>query len=170
MQKKIIIWIYISFLISILILINILFNTYKTDWINWPKWLNNTFLDNNSVKYGCQIIFPKRCPYNIFTNYSWSHKINRKKCQKLHLNAKQRILKLSNSPYINDRVNHIGYPLTNKNQVCNFDYIDIEHLLEKFIFKNLVDMENKDALNKYYKNKIPEVEVDFSKKIYMEKI
>ena len=29
-------------------------------------------------------------------------------------------------------------------------------------------MENKDVLNKYYKNKIPEVEVDFSKNIYGE--
>jgi hypothetical protein len=77
-------------------------------------------------------------------------------------------LKLSNSPYINDGVNHIGYPLTNKDQVCNIDFIDTENLIEKFFLKNLVDMENKDVLNKYYKNKIPEVEVDFSKNIYGE--
>ena len=36
-KNKIIILIYIVFLISILILINILFNTYKTDCINCPK-------------------------------------------------------------------------------------------------------------------------------------
>ena len=167
-KNKIIILIYIVFLISILILINILFNTYKTDCINWPKGLNNTFLDNNSVKYGCQIIFPKRCPYNIFTNFLDYTKFVGKKCEKLHIDAKQRILKLSNSPYINDRVNHIGYPLTNKDQVCNLDFIDTENLIEKFVLKNLVDMENKDVLNKYYKNKIPEIEVDFSKNIHGE--
>ena len=167
-KNKIIILIYIVFLISILILINILFNTYKTDCINWPKGLNNTFLDNNSVKYGCQIIFPKRCPYNIFRNFLDYTKFVGKKCQKLHIDAKQRILKLSNSPYINDRVNHIGYPLTNKDQVCNLDFIDTENLIEKFVLKNLVDMENKGVLNKYYKNKIPEVEVDFSKNIHGE--
>jgi len=48
------------------------------------------------------------------------------------------------------------------------DFIDTENLIEKFVLKNLVDMENKDVLNKYYKNKIPEVEVDFSKNIYGE--
>ena len=79
-------------------------------------------------------------------------------------------MKLSNSPYINDRVNHIGYPLTNKYQVCNFDFIDTANLMEKYVFKNLIDIENKDVLNKYYKIKIHDVEVDFSKNIYGEKI
>ena len=50
-----------------------------------------------------------------------------KKYQKLHIDDKQRILKLSDSPYINDRVNHIGYPLINKDQVCNFDFFDTEN-------------------------------------------
>ena len=167
-KNKIIILIYFVFLISILILINILYNIYKIDCINWPKGLNNTFLDNNSTKYGCQIIFPNRCPYNIFKNFLDYTKFTGKNCQKFNIDAKQRILKLSNSPYINDKVNHIGYPLTNKDQVCNYDFIETENLIERFFLENLVDMENKDILNKYYKNKIPEVEVDFSKNIYGE--
>ena len=167
-KNKIIILIFIVLLIPILILINILYNAYKTDCINWPKGLNNTFLDNNSEKFGCQIIFPKRCPYNIFANILDYTKFFGKKCEKYNVEAKQRILKLSNSPFINEKVNHIGYPLTNKDQICNFDFIDTDNLIEKFVLKNLVDMENKDVLNKYFRNKIPEVEVDFSKNIYGE--
>ena len=41
-------------------------------------------------------------------------------------------MKLSNSPYINDTVIHIGYPLTNKDPVCNLDFIDTENLIEKY--------------------------------------
>ena len=77
-------------------------------------------------------------------------------------------MKLSNSPYINDKVNHIGYPLTNKDKVCNYDFIDTKNLIERFFLENLVDMKNKDILNKYYKNKIHEIEIDFSKNIYGE--
>ena len=165
-KNKIIILILIVLLISILILINILYKIYKTDCIDWPKGLNNTFLDNNSEKYGCQIIFPTRCPYNIFKNFLDYTKFVRKECQKFNIDAKQKLLKLSNSPYINEKVNHIGYPLTNKDPVCNLDFIDTDNLIEKFVMKNLVDMENKDLLNKYYKNKIPEIEVDFSNNIY----
>ena len=167
-KNKIIILILIVLLISILILINILYKIYKTDCIDWPKGLNNTFLDNNSEKYGCQIIFPTRCPYNIFKNFLDYTKFVRKECQKFNIDAKQKLLKLSNSPYINEKVNHIGYPLTNKDPVCNLDFIDTDNLIEKFVMKNLVDMENKDLLNKYYKNKIPEIEVDFSNNIYGE--
>ena len=85
MQKKkykIIILIYIVFLISILILINILFNKYKKDCINWPKGLNNTFLDNNSVKYGLSNYFPKEIHYTIFTNFLEHTKVVRKKISK----------------------------------------------------------------------------------------
>jgi len=79
-------------------------------------------------------------------------------------------LKLSNSPFINDKVNHIGFPLTNKDPICNLDFIDSisENIISKYFLKNLVDMENKGVLNEYYKNAIPEVEVDFSKSIYGE--
>ena len=167
-KNKIIILIYIVLFISILILINNLYNIYKAGCIDWPKGLNNTYLDNNSEIYGCQIIYPIKCPYNIFKNFLDYTKYVGKECKKFNIDAKQRILKLSNSPYINDRVNHIGYPLTNKDPACNLDFIDTENLIEQFFLKNLVDMENKDVLDKYYKNKFPEVEVDFSKNIYGE--
>jgi len=76
-------------------------------------------------------------------------------------------LKLSNSPFISNRVNHIGYPLTNKDPICNLDYIESisENLIQKYFLKNLVDMENKEVLAEHYKDRIPEIEVDFSKNI-----
>ena len=165
-KNKIIIFIYIVTLISSLILINILYNIYTTDCIDWPKGLNNTSIDNNSVKYGCQIIFPTKCPYKIFKSFLDYTRFIGKECTKSNNHAKQKILKLSNSPYINDSVKHIGYPLTNKEPICNLDFIDTDNLIEKFFLKNLVDMENMEVLHENYKNKIPEVEVDFSKNIY----
>ena len=167
-KKKIIIFTYIAILIFILIIINILYNKYTTDCTVWPKGLNNTFLDNDFNKYGCQITFPKRCPYPIFKHFLDYTKFIGKECKNLDINAKQKLLKLSNSPFINDKVTHIGYPLTNKDPVCNLDFIDTNNLIEKYFFKNLVDMENKSAINEYYKNRIPEVEIDFSKNLYGE--
>ena len=167
-KNKIIKLIYIALLISTLILINNFYIIYKTGCIDWSKGLNNTYLDNDSMKYGCQIIFPKKCPYNFFKNFLDYTKFVGKECKKYNIDAKKRILKLSKSPYINDRVNHIGYPLTNKDPICNLDFIETKNLIGQFFLKNLVDMENKDVLAKNYKNKIPEVEVDFSKNIYGE--
>ena len=134
--------------------------------MDWPKGLNNTFLENKSTKYGCQIIFPLRCPYPVFKNFLDYSKIIGKECKKLDINAKNKLLKLSNSPFINNSVSHIGYPLTNKDPICNLDFNDTfsENLIiRKYFLENLVDMKNKEVLNEYYKNNIPEVEVDFSK-------
>ena len=86
--------IFIILLIPILIIINILYNIYKIDCTNWPKGLNNTFLDNNSEKYGCQIIFPKRCPYSIFTNILDYTKFVGKKCQKFHVDVKTKNIEI----------------------------------------------------------------------------
>ena len=167
-KNKIIIFIYIIILIFTLILICILYNIYTTDCNDWPKGLNNTFLENDPKKYGCQIIFPKRCPHRIFKYILDWTKITRKQCQKVHIDSKKTILKLSKSPFINNTVNHIGYPLTNKDPVCNLDFIDTRNKIRKYFLKNLVDMENKEVLNKYYKDKYPEIEVDFSNNIYGE--
>ena len=167
-ENKIIIFIIITIIVLIFIIFNISFNKYISDCVDWPKGLNNTFLENNSMKYGCQIIFPTKCPYHVFKNFLDYTKFIGKDCKEFHTDAKQKLLKLSNSPYINDTVIHIGYPLTNKDPVCNLDFIDTENLIEKYFLENLVDMENKTVLNEYYKNKIPEVEVDFSHNIYGE--
>ena len=167
-NKKIIIFFHIIKFIFSLVLCIIFYNLYTTNCYDWPKGLNNTSLDNNSKKYGCQIIFPKRCPYQLFKNFLDITKIFGKECKKLHLNAKKKILKFTKSPYLNATVNHIGYPLTNKDLSCGMDFIGKKNLMKKYFMKNLVDLENKEVLNKYFKNKMPEIEVDFSNNQYGE--
>ena len=166
-NKTIIIFLHIIKFISLLFLFNFLYNIYTTNCSDWPKGLNNTSIDNNSKKYGCQITFPKRCPYKLFKNFLDITKIIGKKCKKYHINAKQKILKLTKSPYINKTVNHIGYPLTNKNLSCSRDFTG-KNIMKKCFLENLVDLENKEVLNQYFKNKIPEAEVDFSNNQYGE--
>jgi hypothetical protein len=89
-RKKILLFLYIIIFISSFILFNFLYNYYTTNCNNWPKGLNNTFLDNNPKKYGCQIIFPKRCPYQIFKNFLDYTKIIGKDCKNFHINAKKK--------------------------------------------------------------------------------
>ena len=147
------------FIISIIYiyLINII------DCDDWPKGLNNSFIDNNSSKYGCQIILPKRCPYNFFSKFQDYTKIMGKKCENHKLyGSKKNILSNSKSPFLNRNSIHIGYPLTNKDPSCNLDFIDEHNLVEEYFFNNLVDMDNKEILHKYFADKMPEVEVDFT--------
>ena len=167
-KKIIIIIIYIIIFIFTLVSAKFLYKKSMSNCKNWSKGLNNTFLDNNSKKYGCRITFPIKCPYQIFKNFLDYTKFSGKKCSKLHIDAKRKILKLSKSPYINDKVNRIGYPLTNKDPSCSLDFIDTHNLIKKYFLENLVDMEKKEFLDKYFKNKFPEIEVDFSNNKYGE--
>ena len=53
-------------IISIIFLL--FFYNVLTDPINcndWPKGLNNTYIENDMNKYGCQIRFPKKCQYKV---------------------------------------------------------------------------------------------------------
>ena len=36
-----------------------------TNCNDWPKGLNNTYIENDKNKYGCQIRFPKTCQYKV---------------------------------------------------------------------------------------------------------
>ena len=129
---------------------------------DWPKGLNNTNIENNITKYGCQIKYPKKCAYQIFKKFQDYSKIIKKDCKSFKLfHSKEKILESSRSPYINEKANRIGYPLTNKDPNCLIDFIDNNNLLEEYFLNNLVDMDNKTILNEYFKDKMPEVEVDF---------
>ena len=129
----------------------------------WPKGLNNSFIDNNISRYGCQIVFPKRCPYKIFYKFQDFTKFFKKKCESYKLfGGKERLLANSKSPFLNDKVNRIGYPLTNKNLSCFLDIIGDHNYVQEYFFNNLVDMDNENILKNFFKDKLPEVEVDFS--------
>ena len=150
------------FLLGVIIY-NYLFN-YKSNCSEWPKGLNNTFIDNNSTKYGCQIEFPKRCAFKVLDYIQDYTKIRGLDCQSLNTKKlKENILTNILSPYINEKTIRVGFPLTNKDSDClnDFDGVDGNPLYE-FVLKNLVDMDNKEILDKYFKDKIPEISVDFS--------
>ena len=130
----------------------------------WPKGFNNSYIKNDKLKYGCQIQIPKLCLYNSLEYIQDFSKLMGKKCKYLNNGNKEReiIIKLSHSPYINKTIKHIGYPLLNKNPKSLSDFPEYESGLKQFFLDNMVDMDNETILNKYYKEKMPEVEIDFT--------
>lgn len=63
-KKKKYIFIYLNFLIIIFVLYFYFSDSYM-NCKDWPKGLNNTFIDNNINKHGCYLKIPKICPYKI---------------------------------------------------------------------------------------------------------
>jgi uncharacterized membrane protein len=58
--------IYFLLLMSLSFSLYIYFIKICSNCIDWEKGLNNTVIDNDENKYGCQIVFPRRCTYKIF--------------------------------------------------------------------------------------------------------
>ena len=132
---------------------------------DWGKGLNNTSIDNNSAKYSCQIQYPTKCTYKAIYFFQDYTKILRKNCAKMTKeNLRDNLLKTSKSRFINANTTHFGYPLSNKDPK-SIKEAKRNTLLINFL-NNLVDMNNKKALNKYFKNKKPEVSVDFTDNIH----
>ena len=150
------------FYIYLLFLIFFLFNIkYLIEYLNcddWHKGLNNTYIENDNNKYGCKIRIPKFCPYKIGRYFLDISKIYRIKCG-LNSNAKKKMLRFSNSKYINSNTTKFGFPLINKNSMS---LKQSKENIRLFIKKHLVDMDNKKQLGKIRKENIPEVIVDFS--------
>ena len=162
--NKIILYLYILFLIILISTIYVHYIVIRSNCDEWEMGLNNTSIDNNLSKYGCQIRHPKYCVYKIFENIQDYTKLNKKTCNNYRQkNEKEYLLKYSKSPYVSKKSKYIGYPLTNKCPVCSLDFLfNTDHLLRKYFYNNLVDMENTEVLDKYYKYKSPEIVIDFS--------
>ena len=148
--------------ITILSLIFVIYSGYFFIYVNglncddWGNGLNETSIINNNSLYGCQIQFPKKCSYKLFYFFQDFTKIMRKNCSRqIKKNQKENLIKNSYSPFITKTTNRFGYPLSNKDPAC------VNALKHNFL-SNLVDMDNKQILDKYFKNKIPEVVVDFA--------
>ena len=151
------------FLLFGFIIYNYLFN-YKSNCSEWPKGLNDTFLENNSSKYGCQIKFPKTCAYKVFDFIQDYSKIRGYDCKTLNdIKIKEKLFKFSTSPFITKETTRVGFPLTNKDPSCFKDSEKTKPVVD-YVLKNLVDMDNKEILDKYFKDKMPEISVDFSDK------
>ena len=169
-KNKLLIFIYLVFLIFFLF-----FYYYKISYFlgckDWEKGLNNTFIENNEDKYGCQIKLPKYCPYKFGKYFLDITKKSGVKCGK-EINAKTNLLKFSTSKYINIHTKKIGFPLlTNKDYIyLNLKNNNNNFTLKTFTKDNLIDMDNKLQLTKLGKKNKPEVIIDFSKNPYGEMI
>ena len=157
-KSKIFVLTYLLIIIFIFIFYLILFIAVPSKCTDWSKGLNNTYLENDPTKYGCQISTPRRCGVNQDLT-----KVTGKNCKTYKMTgSRELLLKGSKSPYVKKNSKRIGYPLTNKDPICLKDFLDVDSLIEKYFYQNLVDMDNKEVLEKHYKNRMPEVEVDFT--------
>ena len=150
---------YLCFFLFIIYIL--LFQTAKCS--NWTKGLNETYIDYDDTKYGCEIVIPNTCAYKIMSPFQDNTKIQRKNCTLLNnKKMKQNLLLKSKSNYINTNSSCIGYPLTNKDPICFLDIVNRgSGFINNYVEENLVDMENKEILDNYFKEKIPEVYIDF---------
>ena len=155
---------YVISIITIFYLFYFLFTSKYANCDEWTKGLNNTFIENDRAKYGCQINSPSLCAYKLLESTQDFSKLKGKNCTKINngIEEKALVLKESTSPYINDKCNRIGYPLLNKDPMCYLDSNDNDNILYKYFYKNIVDMDNEKILNEYYKENKPEVGVDFT--------
>ena len=161
-NNKILVLIYLGTFFLFGFIIYIYFFYYESDCSEWPKGLNNTFLDNNSTKYGCQIKLPRNCVYKILGFIQDYTKIKGLHCQNINnKNLKRKLFKYSLSPYITKDTLRFGFPLTNKDHAF-FKNFKKNNPINEYVLKNLVDMDNKEILDKYFKDKMPEILIDFS--------
>ena len=133
---------------------------------DWKKGLNNTYIENKINKYSCQIKFPKFCHYKIGKYLLDITKTFGIKCLN-NSKTKLNILKFSKSPYINNKTNIIGFPLTNRNIMCLKRTGKLKDKgVRLFTRLNLIDMENKELLKRIGKENFPEIIVDYSNNPY----
>ena len=161
-KNKALLFIYLTFLIFLFFFYFYYFQT-NLNCKDWPKGLNNTYIENDIKKYGCEIQTPKICPYKIGGYFLDMSKLYNVKCGR-NLNAREKTLRFANSPYINKNTTRFGYPLTNKDPMC-LNYRDKKRNILLYVRKNLYDMDNKTNLKE---TKLSEIVVDFSKNPYGE--
>ena len=158
-NNKVLIFLYLTFLIFLF------FFNFQSNFNckEWPKGLNNTYIENDIKKYGCEIKTPKICPYKIGNYFLDLTRLFNVKCGR-SLSAREKTLKFSKSPYVNKSTTKFGYPLTNKDPMC-LSVPTRNSNINLYVRQNLLDMDNKANLNK---TKLPEIVVDFSKNPYGE--
>ena len=124
---------------------------------DWGKGLNDTSIENDLKIYGCQIKYPKSCPYKILKYVQDLTKFYHINCSVSHLNNKDIIFENSQSPFILNNSKKIGFPLTNKDIIGRLDGKD-DTMLTKYVLDNLFDVENNTQNISDY-----ELILDFSK-------
>ena len=163
-------WVAIGIITTIIISLAIVYKLKVEDKIKCKGWefgLNNTKLDNDKSKYPCSIIIPnKRCNLNYLgPNFDFS---KGKMCSQRKEEEKTNLLKKANSSYVNANTKRIGFPITTHKE--NFKLmVQLESVnLYHEIMKNLIDMDNKEVLEKLGEKEKPEIVLDYTKNEYGE--
>ena len=162
---------FLIFLISLFFLIEsiIIVIKNKDDFYckDWDKSLNNTYINNDPSLYRCKINIPKnKCLISIIGPLFDFSKILNIKCGKR--SNKEKIILINNSNLKNKTdVKRIGYPITiGKKEEINGKPTLYSETLYEFVQNNLIDMDDKEQLNKLDENQKPEVTADFSNSSY----
>ena len=155
------------YILNIITIFHLIYQFSNSNFIGCDDWkygLNNSYIQNNITKYGCQIIFPEKCPNKILKYFQDITKIKGIKCQNSQQDGIKEILQNSKSPYLdkNKTIKRVGYPLLNKAPAYFMDFPDNHNLLRKYFLENLVDMENTEILETVFKNQTPEIQIDFT--------
>ena len=127
---------------------------------DWAKGLNNTYIENDINKYGCQIKIPKYCPYKFMKYLLDITKRTKIKCG-FSSDTREKLMKYSKSKYINETTKIIGFPNSNDDSIWS-NKSNKNKDISTVLSENLIDMEDKSILKKIKKENIPEIIVDFS--------
>ena len=167
--RGIITWVttyFLSYKLKNLIIFSLIIYYFKAaDPMNcndWSKGLNNTLIENDINRYGCEIENPKFCSYKLFQYFQDFTRLANINCSS-NKDLKRIIFKKSNSPFINNHTKIIGFPLTNKEVEGRLDLKDDS--LKDYVIDNIFDMENNTR-----NISEPELILDFSKNNFGEYI
>ena len=160
--------IYLAFIFIFIVVFHFVVIAHYFNCNDWSKGLNNTYIDNNLNIYPCKIMLPKICPYKVGSFFLDVTKWKGIDCDKSNINTKKKLLDFSNHRFINRNTKRIGFPLLNKDKEIFGSIKDNNHRLSRFVGNRLVDMDNQKLVDKIYKNKIPEIIIDYNKKKYGE--
>ena len=154
--------IYICFLCIIFFSYLKIINSY-INCKDWPKGLNNSYINNNIYIHGCIIKYPKFCLYKIGKYIFDFTKWKNVRCNENKKDTKKILLKFSKFHYINKNSKKIGFPLINKSSKLLLNFNENNNLMLNFVKENLVDMDNIDLVNKIYKKNKPEYIIDYTR-------
>jgi len=134
---------------------------------DWNKGLNNSYINNDPSIYPCKINIPKdKCLINILGPLFDFSKILNLKCVKRSIKEKNNLIIYSNLKN-KTKIKRIGYPITiGKKEEINGEPVLYSETLYEFVKNNLVDMDDKEHLNKLDEDQKPEVIANFSNNLY----
>lgn len=165
-KKKLFLICLISFLFLITTIIIIIKNKEDYYCKDWDKGLNNSINNDPSI-YPCRINIPKdKCLISILGPLFDFSKILNLKCIKRSSKEKNNLIINSNLKNKN-KIKRIGYPITiGKKEEINGEPTLYSETLYEFVTNNLVDMDDKEQLNKLDEDQKPEVIVNFKNNLY----